>query len=233
MDFDVATFDCYGTLVDWEGGLACFLYDLALRSGDERPPPGGELRERWEAIQFELVTGVYRPYREVLVESLRVFAAERGWRLEEPDERALLRSIRSWQPFPDTAPALRAAQEAGLRLVIVSNTDRDILEHTIRQIGVRFDDAITAEDCEAYKPDDAVFEHALARLGVPPERVLHVAFGFKYDIGPASRAGMGTAWVNRRAEASPSAEDVPDYEWRDLWGLAELAGAAVPPIARE
>ena len=232
MDYDVATFDCYGTLVDWEGGAAGFLYDLALRSGEAEPPPGADLRARWEAIQFDLVRAAYRPYREVLAESLRTFGDERGYPVEPGDEEALVRSMRSWQPFPDTAPALRAARKSGLRrLVIVSNTDRDILAHTMRQIGVEFDDAITAEDCGAYKPADTVFEQALERLGTPPGRVLHVAFGFKYDIGTARRAGMGTAWVNRHVEALPDTSAAPDHEWRDLWGLAELAGAE-PPAAR-
>jgi 2-haloalkanoic acid dehalogenase type II len=225
----LVTFDCYGTLVDWEGGVAAFLYDLALRNGEAGPPSGRELRDRWETLQFELIQGEYRPYREVLVESLRTWMAERGhvWRSEEGD--ALLRSIRSWQPFPDTRPALTRARAAGLQLAIVSNTDRDIIAHTLRQIGVPFDAVITAEDARAYKPADAVFDFALERLGTPPEDILHVAFGFKYDIGPASRHGMRTAWVNRHAEPPPG-EARFDYEWRDLWPLAELIGhSSTPP----
>ena len=217
----LVTFDCYGTLVDWEGGAASFLYDLALREGETAPPPGRELRQRWEEIQFELLRGEYRPYREVLAESLRAWMGERGyeWRAEEGD--ALLRSMRSWQPFPDTRPALTRAREAGLRLAIVSNTDRDIIEHTLRHIGVPFDGVITAQDARAYKPSDVVFDYALEQLGTPPEDILHVAFGFKYDIGPAGRHGMRSAWVNRHAERPPG--DAPyDYEWRDLWPLADL-----------
>src|SRR6476469_7276743 len=169
----LATFDCYGTLVDWEGGAAAFLYDLALRNGETEPPPGLELRERWEAIQFELVQGEYRPYREIPAESLRSGMEERDypWRPEEGE--ALRRSMGSWQPFPDTRPALRRAREAGLRLIIVSNTDRNIIEHTLRHLEVPFDGVITAEDCRAYKPSSVVFEQALARVGEPPERVLH------------------------------------------------------------
>ena len=220
----VATFDCYGTLVDWEGGLGAFLYDLALRRGEPRLEPGRLLRERWEAIQFEIVQGPYRRYREVLAESLRRWMAERGYAWDAAEGEALLRSMRSWQPFPDTRPALERTRQAGLRLVIVSNTDRDIIEHTLRHLEVPFDDVVTAEDCGAYKPNLAVFEQALARIGEPPERVLHVAFGFKYDIGPAQRLACRTAWVNRHAEAQPPG-GTPDYTWRDLWGLAELAGA--------
>jgi 2-haloacid dehalogenase len=217
----LVTFDCYGTLVDWEGGAAAFLYDLALREGEDAPPPGPELRARWEEIQFELLRGEYRPYREVLAASLLAWMEERGYRPRDEEGVALLRSMRSWQPFPDTRPALTRARESGLRLAIVSNTDRDIVEHTLRHIGVPFDAVITAEDARAYKPSDVVFDYALERLGSPPEEILHVAFGFKYDIGPASRHGMRTAWVNRHAEAPPGGAR-HDYEWRDLWPLAEL-----------
>jgi 2-haloacid dehalogenase len=220
----VATFDCYGTLIDWEGGAGAFLYDLCLRHGDPTPAPGGELRERWEAIQFDVVSNTeYRPYKEVLSESLRSWMDERGLRWDPTEGDALVRSMRSWQPFPDTRPALTRARENGLRLVIVSNTDGDIVQHSLRHMGVPFDDVVTAEDCGAYKPADTVFQQALERIGEPPEAVLHVAFGFKYDLPPANRAGMRTAWVNRHGDPAPG-EAHRDHEWRDLWGLAELSG---------
>src|SRR3954449_6345679 len=123
----VCTFDCYGTLIDWEGGVGSFLYDYALRVRDEaalgeadrggRSPVnnGRELRERWEAIQFEVIGGDYRRYSDALAESLRLLADERSWPYSDEDEKALARSMRSWQPFPDTAPALRAAHAAGMR----------------------------------------------------------------------------------------------------------------------
>jgi 2-haloacid dehalogenase len=218
------TFDCYGTLVDWEGGLGTFLHSLALREGDESADPGRVMRERWEAIQFEVIQGDYRPYKDVLAESLRIWCEERGYLYDGRDGEALVRSMRSWQPFPDTRPALTRVRDAGVRLVIVSNTDRDILEYTLRQIEVPFDDLVTAEDVQSYKPADPHFDEALRRIGEPPGPVLHVAFGFKYDIGPAQRHGMATAWVNRHAESRPGAE-TPDHEWRDLWALAALAEA--------
>ncbi|MEA2423848.1 MAG: 2-haloacid dehalogenase [Thermoleophilaceae bacterium] len=219
-----ATFDCYGTLIDWEGGLGTFLYDHALRSREVDPPPGRELRERWETIQFEVLRGPYLPYREVLAESLRLLALERGWPYDDEDGKSLARSMRSWQPFPDTTPVLRAAHDAGVRLVIVSNTDRDIIEHSLKHIEAPIDDVVTAEDVGSYKPGLAHFERALEVIGEPAERILHVAFGFKYDIGPAQQLGFRSAWVNRHGEPRPGPA-VPDYEWRDLWGLAELVGA--------
>jgi 2-haloacid dehalogenase len=214
----VATFDCYGTLIDWEGGVGSFLYELARRHEPD-PPPARELRERWEVLQFERLHGPYRGYREILADSLCAWAGERGYPWNDHDGEALARAMESWQPFPDTVQALRAARDHGIRLWIVSNTDRAIIEHSLRHLEVDFDGVTVAEDCRAYKPSTTAFEHALGAIGEPPE--LHVAFGFKYDIGPAQRLGMRTAWVNRRHEAAPG-EERPDHEWSDLWPLAEL-----------
>jgi 2-haloacid dehalogenase len=223
VGFRVATFDCYGTLVDWEGGLGAFLYDLLLGLGDPDPPGGGRLRKRWEEIQFELVQGEYMPYSEVLSLSLRRFLAEHDLPFNEREGEALERAMGAWQPFPDTVPALRRAKAAGMELVILSNTDRAIIRHTLRQLeGVDFDDVIVAEDVRAYKPSPENFQALSDRLSRPREEVLHVAFGFKYDIGPAQAAGYRAAWVNRHREPPPG-DAVPDYEWTDLWGLAELA----------
>jgi 2-haloacid dehalogenase len=218
----VATFDCYGTLIDWEGGVGAFLYELARRH-EHDPPPARELRERWEELQFERIQAGWRSYREILADSLSAWAGERGYRYNEHDAEALARSMESWQPFPDTVPALRAAREAGLRLWMISNTDRTIMEHSLRHLEVEFDGITVAEDCRTYKPSRVPFEHALHELALPPEQILHVAFGFKYDIGPAQQLGLRTAWVNRKAEEAPGPER-PDYEWADLWPLAGVAG---------
>jgi 2-haloacid dehalogenase len=182
------------------------------------------LRERWEELQFERIQGDYRPYADVLRDSLCEWANERGYRWNDRDGHALVRSMESWQPFPETGPALRRAKAAGLRLVIVSNTDRSIMEHTLRQLELELDvdDVVVAQDCRAYKPSLAPFELALERIGERPERILHVAFGFKYDIRPAAALGFRTAWVNRHGEPPPG-DRAADHEWRDLWGLAELA----------
>ena len=221
-DVTTATFDCFGTLIDWEGGLGSFLYDTALRHGDTDASAGKELRQRWEAIQFKVIQGPYRIYKEVLAESLQLWCEERGYPYTDSDGAAIARSMRSWQPFHETKPALERVKAAGMRLVIISNTDRDLISHSLRHMGVAFDDVVTAEDCRAYKPADTVFEQALARIGDAPERMVHVAFGFKYDIGPAQRFGWKTAWINRNAEPKPGTAN-SDHEWRDLWGLAEFA----------
>lgn len=227
--YDVATFDCYGTLTDWEGGCAQFLYDHALALGQPDLVPGIELRTRWEEVQFEILGETYRPYKEVLAESLRRLCREWGWTYDDELADALVRSMRSWQPFPDTYPALSRARAAGMRLVIFSNTDNDIVEHSLRHMRVPFDEVVTAEDCGTYKPDPAFFQQALERIGTEPDRILHVAFGFKYDNAAAKAAGLSTAWVNRHAEPQPDG-DPADFEWRDLWGLAALAdGGSVLP----
>jgi 2-haloacid dehalogenase len=221
MEIKLATFDCYGTLIDWEGGAASFLYSLARRYEAE-PPPGRVLRARWEEIQFELIQGEYRPYREILASSLAAWAEERGFQPPEDAAEAFALAMESWQPFPDTVPALRAAREAGLRLWIISNTDRAIIEQSLRHLEVEFDGVTVAEDARQYKPGDAPFELALRDIGVSPDEIVHVAFGFKYDLAPAQRHGMRTTWVNRHREPAPGPER-PDHEWDDLWPLADLA----------
>jgi len=216
----VVTFDCYGTLIDWEGGVGSFLYELARRHEHE-PPPARELRERWEELQFERIQGDWRCYREVLAASLADWAGERGYRFNENDGEQLARSMESWQPFPDTVPALRAARDAGLRLWIISNTDHAILEHSLRHLEVEFAGVTVAEECRAYKPSRLPFERALHEIDVPREQILHAAFGFKYDIGPAQRLGLRTAWVNRKQEPAPGPERA-DHVWTDLWPLTKL-----------
>jgi 2-haloacid dehalogenase len=226
--YEVATFDCYGTLIDWEGGVAQFLYAQALRNGDTNLTAGMNLRARWEEVQFELLSRRYRPYKQVLAESLQQICVERSWPCGDALAADFVQSMRSWQPFPDTHPALSRARAAGMRLVIMSNTDRDIVSHSIRHMRVPFDDVVTAEDCQIYKPDRDFFDQALKRIGTEPSRVLHVAFGFKYDHAAAREAGMSTAWVNRHAEPHPAGPRA-GYVWRDLWGLAATAdGQPIP-----
>lgn len=226
--FEVATFDNYGTLTDWEGGIAQFLYRLALRNGDQRLVPGSELQQEFEAIQYEIIGDTYRSYKQVLAQSLAEFCKRHGWAYDDQLGHDLADAMRSWSSFLDTNPALTRAKAAGLKLAILSNTDRDIISHSIRHHRIAFDFVVTAEDVRAYKPDDTFFTYALEQIGVPPERIIHVAFGFKYDNAPAKRAGMTTAWVNRHNEPQP-AGIAADHVWRDLWPLAGLAdGRAVP-----
>ena len=218
------TFDCYGTLIDWEGGAAAFLYDVARRNGDDDPGPGNLLRQRWEEIQFEHIQQDYRSYNVVLEESLRAWVAERGYRWNVNVGYDFARSMQSWQPFPDTIPALTRLREAGIPLAIVSNSETAIMDHTLRHLRpLEFDQVVLADEVRCYKPERRPFTRMLDKLSLAPEDVLHVAFGFKYDIGIAKELGMQTAWINRHREPLPDPKTTPDHEWRDLWGLAELA----------
>jgi 2-haloacid dehalogenase len=216
--FTTVTFDCYGTLIDWEGGLGCFLYNLALRSEDPSPPNGRVLRERWEQIQFDLIQGPYQKYETILAESLRLWCAERGYDWQDQLGKDLARSMRCWQPFHDVKSPLAKARDAGLKLVIISNTDRAIIEHSLRHLDVTFDLVITAEDCGAYKPSLTVFEHALDCIGESPGQILHAAFGYKYDLGPAQSLGFQTVWIDRDAAPWPG-QLIPDAQWPNLWPL--------------
>ena len=159
----VATFDCFGTLIDWEGGLANFLYDMALRHEAEPAENGHALRERWEAIQFGIIQGEYLTYKEVLARSLRAWMEERGYSWREEYGADLVRSMRSWQPFPDTRPALEQVRQQGWDLVILSNTDDDIIAHSLKHMGVPFKDVVTAEQCGERTRDPGLREEAEKR----------------------------------------------------------------------
>ncbi len=226
MDHRITTvsFDCYGTLIDSAAGRAAFFAALALERTGAEPAPGGQLREAWENAQYELVTQPYRPYKQVLGEACRRLADEQGWPWDRGDDARFLAATRVFQPFPDTVPVLRRLRAAGLRLAVLSNTDRELIGHTLRQLEVPIDVVVTAEDCGAYKPSKRVFAAVLEAIGEPPSRILHAAFGFRYDIPPAQAIGLPTAWINRRGQARPGAT-VPDHEWRTLWELADTLGA--------
>ena len=216
----VATFDCYGTLVDWEGGAAAFLYDLARRNGDADPEPGLELRERWEEIQFEDIQKDYRTYHEVLREATARVGRRARLPLEREGERGHRARDAELAAVPRHDPRPAAREEGGLRLVIISNTDRHIMEHTLRQLApLEFDAVVVAEDVRAYKPDTSNFLQALQACGEKPEQILHVAFGFKYDIAPAQEVGCrppgSTATASRApGDVSPTTSGATCGAWR-------------------
>jgi 2-haloalkanoic acid dehalogenase type II len=195
-DIDWITFDCYGTLIDWEGGVADAL-------GPFLPPPvdRAALAARYIAIEAEVEHERYRPYRDVLaVAGARVMEAL-GRPLPPERERILPNSLPSWRPFPEVPQALGALHAAGYRLAILSNVDRDLLATSIAQLGVRPDLAITAEDCHSYKPAPGHWDRFRALSGASPSRTVHVAASLFHDIIPATSLGYRTVFVNRRGEA--------------------------------
>ena len=212
------TFDCYGTLIDFNLDAAA-LHILGSRL--EHVAADAFLRE-FEKIRFEEVLGVYRPYREVLRRSLERAAGQLGVPYGEADGDALISAVPAFGPFPDVPPALERIRQH-CKLVIVSNTDDDLIAANVEQIGVPFHRVITAEQAQAYKPSPAVFRYVLETLGCDKEDILHVAQGFNYDIMPAHDLGWKRVWINRRNQ--PGDERYGPYaELPDLSGLPDLLG---------
>ncbi len=226
-DIRAITFDCYGTLIDWEGGAKQSLRALLKRreprdTGLLRAEFLDELFGAWERAQWTRIQQSYAPYRQIAAESLEQVAAEHELPLTGTDARAFADSICTWQPFPDTAAALAKLKQKA-RLGIISNIDDDILAASVARLGVEFDLLMTAEQAQAYKPSPLPFQRALEWLDLPPAQVAHAAFGFEYDITTAHALGFRTILVRRRWREFPPAP-VPDLIVADLAELAQTFG---------
>jgi len=196
------TFDCYGTLIDWEGEIQRFfaqqLANKQMTGIDVRA-----LQRHWEAMQFEFIQQ-YHPYRQVLRQTMPKAFQDFGLPYTEEDAEAFAHSMGQWQPFPDTQTSLRALQKLGIKVVLITNTDDEIIAQTQPLLGIMPDDIITAEQAGAYKPQHQGFHLARKRLGLDIKDIWHAGFGFKYDVIPATELGYTTVWVNRQGEARPS-----------------------------
>jgi 2-haloacid dehalogenase len=208
-----ATFDCYGTLIDWNAGIGRELERLfgAARAG-ERLRAYHELEPQ---IQREDPS---RSYRDVLTLALA--------RLGAPDEQheALARSLPDWPPFPEVRDSLEEARVRGWRLAVLSNTDRDLLDASLARIGVPFDGSIVASEIGSYKPAPAHWEEFFSRTGAPREGHVHVAASLFHDVAPAAALGLRTVWINRLGEEP---EPQPDVELHTLAGLADVLDSLV------
>ncbi len=211
------TFDCYGTLIDWERGAREVFAELASRHHLTTSPQ--EVFDRWEEIQFRMIQGSYRRYREILRESLCETLRQLGANPSESDCDLLADRLPRWKPFVEVPGALKRLKSRS-KLGIISNIDNDFIAATVPQLGVTFDAVITAEQARAYKPNPAPFQLALEKLGAAPSAVLHTAFGFRYDLGPARHAGMRTAFVRRSGQPVPDGTSA-DIEVGSLEELAE------------
>ena len=230
-EFEVLTFDCYGTLIDWETGIANALAPWAKNKG---------LDVDQEAIvkkfgKFETVVQGDDPgqlYPDVLAEVLRRMAED--WKVEatEPECKAFGKSVGDWPPFPDSAEAL-AWLARHYRLVVLSNVDRDSFAESEKRLGVEFDLICTAQDVGAYKPDPRNFEYLVeqvAALGFKKDKILHTAESQHHDIIPGKAHGLATAWINRRAArgggygatAVPKKPARADYEVTSMAEFVEL-----------
>ena len=206
-----ATFDCYGTLIDWNGGIRA---ELARVFGDER---ADSLLRRYHVLEKELETDGTRSYREVLTEGMRGLGAPPG------EEDALARSLPNWHPFPEVPDALREAKERGWKLAILSNTDRDFIEASQRRIGAPFELAIVASEIGSYKPALGHWQAFEREVGRPSN--VHVAASLFHDIGPANELGLRSIWINRLGETP---EPKPTGELADLERLPETLDEVVP-----
>jgi 2-haloacid dehalogenase len=230
--FDALTFDCYGTLIDWERGILNALQPVlaphAVTASED------ELLECYAQAEAELEAGPYLPYRSVLEESLRRLCGELGFEAREDETRAFSDAIAAWPAFHDTAPALRRLH-ARFKLGVITNCDRDLFALSNRRLGVTFDWIVTAEDAEGYKPAMAPFETAFATIDVPRERILHVAQSLYHDHVPAKALGLSSVWIDRRhdragAGATPPADAQPDRTFPDM---ASFASAALASAGRD
>ena len=186
------TFDCYGTLIDWEGGVADALSPFL-------PPPvdRAALAARYITVEAEIEHQSYRPYREILAAASARLMNELGHPLPPEHARVLPDSLRSWRPFPEVPEALRSLQTAGHHLAILSNVDRDLLSASIALLGVEPDLIVTAEDCRSYKPAPGHWIRFSSLAAAGPEHTVHIAASLFHDIVPAASVGYRTVFVNR------------------------------------
>ncbi len=223
--YDYLTFDCYGTLIDWERGIVAALKPVLARHDVELSDD--VILERFGALESAAEKPPYSPYREVLATVLDGFGEAYGFTPSAEERATFGASVGDWPAFPDSPEALRTLGSR-FKLVILSNVDDDLFALSAKRLGVEFADVITAQQAGGYKPDTRNFRVMLERLGNRPERVLHVAQSLFHDIAPAKSIGLTTVWVNRRHDrsgfgATPPAEATPDLEVPDLMTLANLA----------
>ena len=224
--FDVLSFDCYGTLIDWEAGLLAALRPVLDAHGVSATDD--ELLETYARHEAELEAGEYLRYRELLGRALQGVGSDLGFEPTGAEVEAIGTSVGDWPAFPDSAEALARLHEH-YKLAPITNCDDDLFALSAQRLGVDFDWVITAEQARSYKPSARNFELAFATIDAPRERILHVAQSLFHDHVTAKALGMTTVWIDRRhgrpgSGATPPVEAEPDLTLPDLRSLAELAG---------
>jgi 2-haloacid dehalogenase len=223
--FDALTFDCYGTLIDWEAGISTGL--TALLSPFGIVADAEELLERFAGHEAALEAGPYRRYRDILAEASRRIGRDYGVEPAEAAVAAFAASVGEWPAFPDSSASLASLADR-FRLGVITNCDDDLFAGSNRRLGVTFDWVVTAEQAGTYKPELRSFELAFERMDLPRERILHVAQSLYHDHVPAKSLGMTTVWIDRRRDrpgfgATPPATATPDLILPDMASLAEAA----------
>jgi 2-haloacid dehalogenase len=208
-----ATFDCYGTLIDWNGGIR---RELARVFGEDR---ADERLARYHELEPELQADGTLSYREVLTEAMRRLGAP------DTDQGALAESLPNWEPFPEAPAALQEARSRGWKLAILSNTDRDFIDASMARLAVPFELAIVASEIGSYKPAHRHWERFIEQTQAAREGHVHVAASLFHDIAPANELGLRSIWINRLGELP---EPRPTRELRDLDHLPETLDELAP-----
>lgn len=213
------TFDCYGTLVDFN------LTPATLTALGERLDGVDQEKffDRFARVRLEEVLEPYRSYKDVLRQSLRRVMEEFDLPYRDSDGEAMVAAVPTFGPFPEVPEVLQRLKAGGIRLCIITNSDDDLIPHNVELIGVPFDRVITSQQAGAYKPSTAVFNYVLEQLGCEKSDILHVAQGFEYDIMPAHTLGWDRVWINRRGVAGDPAYG-PYVELPDMRTLPTLVG---------
>jgi 2-haloacid dehalogenase len=223
--FLVLSFDCYGTLIDWEAGILGALRPML--KAHHRNLDDASLLELYAQLEQNAEGGAYHSYREILEEVVRGTGERLRFTPTLSEVRSLPESLPKWSPFDDTMGALRALQRS-YKLAIISNVDDDLFASSQRKLGINFDFVITAQQASAYKPSLKIFQLAEQRIGIRRDRWLHVAQSVYHDIVPAKSLGIATVWVNRPSVrpgvgVAVAVSGCPDLEVPNLAALAEIA----------
>jgi 2-haloacid dehalogenase len=208
-----ATFDCYGTLINWNGGIR---RELVRVFGEDQ---ADERLGRYHELEPVLQVGGARSYREVMTEAMRGLGAPDG------EASGLAEALPSWEPFPEVPQALEDACARGWKLAILSNTDRDFIEASMKRLGVPFELAIVASEIGSYKPGHEHWSRFFKKTGASRERHVHVAQSYFHDIAPANELGLRSIWINRYGERH---ELPPARELDDLSNLPQALDELVP-----
>jgi 2-haloacid dehalogenase len=223
--FEILTFDCYGTLINWEAGILPALHRIL--SAHSKHIGDADLLKLYGDFELCAEQPPFQPYRQVLGSVVRQFGTELGFTPTAEEVRSLADSLPAWKPWPDTVTALRQLKTR-FRLAILSNVDDDLFAGTRPQLEVAFDEVVTAQQARAYKPSIDLFNLALRRIQTPAHRVLHIGQSIYHDVVPAQALGLATVWVNRPSArpgigAVKSAEAKPDMIVASLKELADVA----------
>lgn len=222
--FEVITFDCYGTLIDWESGILSaiipVLSDFDVSVGNE------EILADYAEFESNSEEGEFVKYREILKEVAHKFADKYNIQIPLDKEYILADSMKQWRPFPDSVKALNRLKEL-FKIGVLSNVDNDLFAYSSYHLGIDFDFLFTAEEIGSYKPSIKNFEYLINNIGIDKDKILHVAQSLYHDIAPAKSIGLSTVWVNRRrdshgAGATPKASAIADIEVPDLESLVKL-----------